>query len=171
MSAGWFDAWNARKLGDWRLPSKQDAMQSVREKSTKIVDDANARLEAHRSSIANSLEAEVETRFRQEVLPELVPTLRIYGQYTTLSVFGLGSVGLLGTDALSKPIMEVAGIRPGSASDHYLRMFAQPVLEPFLEGMHEPLRKVLPILAGGLFAYGASCFGLGFLLGRNRRDE
>merc|ERR1712007_141609 len=101
----------------------------------------------------------------QEVMTQLSPTLRIYGRYTMLSALGVGGVGLAGRHTITIADLFHAsgsdesvssGAQKFCANEYYLRTFVAPVLEPFLEGMNEPIQMVIPVLVTGLFAYGAS---------------
>lgn len=118
------------------------------------------------AALAHEVDEAVMARWEEEVRHH-APSLRRFGEYTTMASFGLGGLSLLGGRTIS--VLDFA-IDDDSPSDTLLR-FATPVLEPFLEGMSAPMRWIVPGVLGGVFMFGASCFSLGFHLGKRESDR
>uniref|UniRef100_A0A6T1AHV1 Uncharacterized protein n=1 Tax=Alexandrium monilatum TaxID=311494 RepID=A0A6T1AHV1_9DINO len=163
------------------LPGFRQSITQKREKWIERADEAMRRSESalaeQRTRLVGTLEMQAQARLHRDILPQLAPQLREYGRMTTLSVFGAGLAGKRSFELAlppprgPPPAEEAAGEAPQESQDateYYLRMFARPVLEPFLEGMQEPVLYAAPAMFAGLLAYGASCAGLGFLLGRRQ---
>mmetsp|Transcript_27252 Transcript_27252/g.59594 ORF Transcript_27252/g.59594 Transcript_27252/m.59594 type:complete len:148 (-) Transcript_27252:22-465(-) len=106
------------------------------------------------------VEARLLARWEQEV-HQLAPQLRQYGNYMATGAISSIFPGL--------PGIGVPRSAPAFSENEPFMRFAQPVLEPFLEGTREPTQRLAPLLVFGVLAYSASCVGLGFCLGSTWR--